>query len=66
MPEQLYTVTWGCISCDQEHSFRHAVSDDIWPNKFELQCQNPECGQEQDVPFRKCTVEPFTLPATRD
>ena len=61
MAQELYTVTWECISCGQEHSFRHTVMDDIWPNKFELECENPDCGQSQDVPFRKCTVEPFTL-----
>jgi hypothetical protein len=61
MAQQLYTVTWECMSCGREHSFRHTVSDDIWPNKFELECENPDCGHAQDVPFRTCTVEPFTL-----
>jgi len=61
MAEQLYVVTWECISCGHEHSFRHTVADELWPNKFELECANPGCGQAQDVPFRKCTVEPFRL-----
>jgi len=62
MPEQLYTVTWECISCGHEHSFRYTLMEEgAWPNKFELDCENPDCGQSQDVPFRKCTVEPFEL-----
>jgi hypothetical protein len=65
MNEAVYTVTWECISCSQEHSFRYTPrSDDDWPNKFEFTCTNPECGQQQDVPFRHCTVEAFTLPTT--
>jgi len=33
--------------------------EDGWPNKFEdLQCENEECGQVQDVPFRACTATP--------
>ena len=44
---------------ERAHSFRHSVNeDDGWPNKFELTCENAECGQEQDVPFRDCTVTP--------
>jgi hypothetical protein len=66
MAEQLYTVTWECISCGQEHSFRHAVADETWPNKFELECENPECTHSQDVPFRRCTIEPFILSPSED
>lgn len=63
MTEQVYIVRWECISCGQEHAFRHTLSEFAdWPNKFEdLRCENEECGQLQEVPFRKCTVEPFTL-----
>jgi hypothetical protein len=40
--------------------FRHSVNeDDGWPNKFELTCENAECGQEQDVPYRACTATPI-------
>jgi hypothetical protein len=54
---QVFLVEWECGSCGQKHSFRHAIQDeDVWPNKFELSCENSDCGQEQDVPFRACTV----------
>jgi len=54
---QVYLVEWECGSCGERHSFRHSVNqDDGWPNKFELTCENADCGQEQDVPFRACTA----------
>jgi hypothetical protein len=57
---QVYLVEWVCGSCGERQSFRHIVNeDDGWPNKFELTCANPECGQEQDVSFRDCTVTPI-------
>ena len=56
----VYLVQWECLSCGHAHSFRHSISeDDGWPNKFELTCENSDCGQEQDVPFRACTVTPI-------
>ena len=63
MPEQMYVVTWECLSCGEEHSFRHILPEGgDWPNKFEdLECKNRGCGQVQDVPFRKCRVEPFVF-----
>ncbi len=63
MAEQVYVVKWECISCGQEHSFRYTLPElGDWPNKFEdLACANADCGQVQEVPFRKCRVEPFTL-----
>ena len=63
MPEQVYVVTWECLSCGQEHAFRYTLPEDgEWPNKFEdLECKNLDCCQVQDVPFRKCHVEPFVL-----
>jgi len=62
MSEQLYIVKWECISCGQEHSFRYTLPEHgEWPNKFELECGNQDCRQEQDVPFRRCEVELFTL-----
>ncbi len=63
MPEQVYIVRWECISCGQEHAFRYTLPElGDWPNKFEnLECENEDCRQVQEVPFRKCTVEPFTL-----
>lgn len=63
MPEQVYVVRWECMSCGEEHSFRHVLPElGEWPNKFEdLECSNPDCGHVQEVPFRKCRVEPFTL-----
>jgi hypothetical protein len=57
---QDYKVEWECGSCGERQSFRHSIEeDDGWPNKFELTCENPECGQEQDVPFRDCTATPL-------
>jgi hypothetical protein len=57
---QVFLVEWECGSCGERHSFRHSINeDDGWPNKFELTCENAECGQEQDVPFRDCTVTPI-------
>jgi hypothetical protein len=54
---QVYLVEWGCASGGQRHSFRHGIQEgDGWPNKFELTCDNATCGQEQNVPFRLCTV----------
>lgn len=54
---QGYRVEWECISCGQQHSFRYGIdSEDTWPNKFEVTCENPECGQTQDVPMRKCVI----------
>jgi hypothetical protein len=54
---RVFLVKWECGSCGQIHSFRHGVNEgDGWPNKFELTCTNLECGLEQDVPFRACTV----------
>jgi hypothetical protein len=54
---QVYVVEWECASCGRQHSFRYGLNQqDGWPNKFELTCQNVECGQEQDVPFRRCTI----------
>ena len=59
---QIFTIEWECGSCGQHHSFQHnANPDDGWPNKFELTCENPDCGQEQDVPFRACTATPLEL-----
>ena len=56
---QTYLLQWECVSCGHAHSFRHSINeDDGWPNKFELTCQNPDCGQEQDVPLRACMVTP--------
>jgi len=56
---QIYLVEWECVSCGDRHSFRHSINEaDGWPNKFELTCGNADCGQEQDVPFRACTVTP--------
>ncbi len=54
---QVYLVEWQCISCGRQHTFRHGLDElGSWPNKFELQCENAECGQSQDVPFRACTI----------
>ena len=54
---QVFHVEWESASCGQKHSFRHGLHEgNGWPNKFELICENAECGQEQDVPFRLCTV----------
>ncbi len=63
MAEQVYVVTWECLSCGQEHCFRYTLTElGDWPNKFEdLACANPDCGHVQEVAFRKCRVEPFTL-----
>lgn len=59
---QIFTIEWECGSCGQHHSFQHSANpDDGWPNKFELTCENTDCGQEQDVPFRACTVTPLEL-----
>ncbi len=59
---QIYEVEWVCGNCGEPHSFRHSISEeDGWPNKFELTCENPDCRQEQDVPFRDCTVTPVDL-----
>jgi hypothetical protein len=56
---QVYRVDWECVSCGHPQSFRHCVNEaDGWPNKFELTCENEECGQEQDVPFRACRATP--------
>ena len=61
----VYLVEWECVSCGKKHSFRQGVQDeDGWPNKFELTCDNPDCGQEQDVPFRSCTVTPIISETT--
>lgn len=40
--------------------FRRGFNEeDGWPNKFDdLECENSECGQVQDVPFRACTLTP--------
>ncbi|MBZ5671091.1 MAG: hypothetical protein LAO04_15355 [Acidobacteriia bacterium] len=47
----------GVCKLRAEDSFRHGLHEgNGWPNKFELICENAECGQEQDVPFRLCTV----------
>lgn len=52
-----YVVQWECGSCGQSNSFRHSINqDDGWPNKFELTCDNADCQQEQDVPFRACNL----------
>ena len=58
---QVYQVQWECISCGHQHEFRHGLNDnDEWPNKFDdRECENPECGHEQDVAFRNCTVTPI-------
>ena len=55
---KVFEIQWECISCGHPHSFRRGLSDgDEWPNKFDdLECENPDCGHEQDVAFRKCTV----------
>ena len=59
---QNFRVEWECGSCGHAHSFQHTVDpDDGWPNKFELTCENPDCAQEQDVPFRDCTATPLDL-----
>jgi hypothetical protein len=56
---QVYTVKWECVSCGQSHTFRYGLNEeDGWPNKFELTCENEECGQIQDVSFQSCTVVP--------
>ena len=57
---QVYLVGWECASCRWKHSFRRGFNEqDGWPNKFEdLQCEDDECDQVQDVPFRACTVTP--------
>jgi hypothetical protein len=54
----VYTVEWSCKLCGQGHSFLEEISElDGWPNKFDdLRCENPDCGQIQDVPMRSCTV----------
>jgi len=57
---QVYQVNWECISCGQPNSFRHSINEEHGlPNTFELTCENKDCGQQQDVSFRACTV---TLP----
>ena len=58
---KVYEIQWECISCGHPHSFRRGLSDgDEWPNKFDdLECENPDCGHEQDVAFRACTVTPI-------
>ncbi len=54
---QVYLVQWECTYCGSRNSFRRGHNEeDGWPNKFELTCANQECAQEQDVPFRKCSV----------
>ena len=57
---QVYEVVWECASCGNRQMFRRGFSDaDGWPNKFDdLECENSECGQAQDVPFRACTLTP--------
>lgn len=56
---QVYAVEWECISCGKRHSFRHSLNEvDGWPNKFELTCENEDCGQEQDVSVRRCEITP--------
>ena len=54
----VYTVEWSCKLCGQGHSFLKEISElDGWPNKFDdLRCENPDCGQIQDVPMRSCAV----------
>jgi hypothetical protein len=57
---QSFRVEWECGSCGERHTFFHELNpDDGWPNKFELTCDNEDCGQEQDVPFRACTATPI-------
>jgi len=58
MAERLYEVEWECMSCSHPHKFRRALGEfEDWPNKFEdLKCENPDCGQVQDVRFQSCTV----------
>jgi len=57
---QVFVVEWECKSCGEWHMFRHSINaEDGWPNKFELTCENAECKQAQDVPFRDCTVTPI-------
>lgn len=57
---QVYEVEWECPSCGRRQMFRWGINqDDSWPNKFDdLECENSECGQVQDVPFRACTTTP--------
>ena len=51
---------WECPSCGQKHAFRQGIQEeDGWPNKSELTCENPDCGQEQSASFRACTVTPL-------
>jgi len=60
---QVFQVEWECGTCGRRHSFFHEISeDDGWPNKFELTCENPACGQRQDVPLRACTLVPIQEP----
>jgi hypothetical protein len=55
---KVHEIQWECISCGHQHSFRRGLAEgDDWPNKFDdLECENPDCGHEQDVALRKCTV----------
>lgn len=63
MSERIYTVTWECLSCGREHSFRYALKEfGDWPNRFGgLVCENEDCGRVQEIPSRKMTIEPFSL-----
>lgn len=63
MGEQLFQVQWSCLSCSREHAFRRVLGEfDDWPNKFEdLRCENPDCGQVQDVRTASCTITPIPV-----
>ena len=58
---ETYLVEWECTSCGRKHAFRYALSEESeWPSKFaDLRCENEECGQVQDVPFRACIATPL-------
>jgi hypothetical protein len=57
---QVYQIEWECANCGQRQKFRRGINEeDGWPNKFEdLECENNDCRQVQDVPFRNCTDSP--------
>ncbi|HKV41752.1 MAG TPA: hypothetical protein VJX67_21290 [Blastocatellia bacterium] len=60
-----YQVEWTCKLCGHQHQFRvqrNPSELDDWPNKFDdMACKNQECGMEQDVRTRDCTITEINL-----
>jgi|GEM_PF-1767360 len=55
----VYRIEWLCAYCGQRQSFRQNIDpDDTWPHKFEVTCENKECGRKQQVSLRNCVATP--------